>query len=365
MISVSEPILGAEEERLVVEVLRSGRLVQGPMVERFEEDVRAIVGTRHSVAVNNGTSALIAALLANGIGPGDQVITSPFTFVATLNSILHVGATPRFVDVGDDFNLDPELLFQAIDPATRAIVPVHLYGQAADMERVLAAVAGWNVVTIEDAAQALGALVAGRSVGSFGTGCFSFYATKNITTGEGGVVTTDDDGAAASLRVLRNQGQRGRYDYERPGFNFRMTELQAALGVAQMARLPGIIEARRSNARALTDLLAGTRGLLLPQEAPGRQHVFHQYTVRVTPEARLDRDGLVRHLRGREIDVGVYYPRPVYDYDCFRRDPRVGSPVTPRAERIAREVLSLPVHPRLDDSDIKRIAEAVREGLAS
>ena len=363
MIAISAPVLGALEEELVVDVLRSGRLVQGPMVERFEDAVRETVGTRHAVAVENGTSALIASLLAIGIGPGDEVITSAFTFVATLNAILHVGATPRFVDVRDDFNLDPAQLVSAIGPATRAVLPVHLFGCPADMATVEATVKERGIPIVEDAAQALGASCLDRPVGSYGVGCFSFYATKNVTTGEGGVVTTDDDGIAATLRVLRNQGQRARYDYERPGFNFRMTELQAALGVAQMTRLPDISKARRENAGMLNDRLSSIEGLELPKEPAGRHHVFHQYTVRVTAAARASRDELLRQLRARGIDACVYYPRPVFDYACFRRDPRIGSPETPNTSRVAREVLSLPIHPQLTEEDLWNIVEAVREAL--
>jgi perosamine synthetase len=364
VIAITEPVLGELEEKLVLEVIRSGRLAQGPMVERFEEDVRQVVGTRHAVAVANGTDALIASLLAHGVGPGDEVITSPFTFVATLNAILHVGATPRFVDIGEDFNLDPDLLADAIGPATRVILPVHLFGCPADMSRVVAAIAGRDIVIIEDAAQALGAAHELRPAGSFGTGCFSFYATKNITTGEGGVVTTDDDDVAASIRLLRNQGQRARYAYERPGFNFRMTELQAALGVAQMTRLPDIVEARRTNARMLGNALTGIEGLVVPVEPFGRRHVFHLFTLRVTRSARMSRDGLLDHLTSRRIQAGIYYPRPVFDYGCFRRDPRVGTPTTPRTVEVAHEVLSLPVHPGLTEGDLSRIVEATREVLA-
>lgn len=363
MIVISEPVIGNLEEQLVLEVLRSGRLTQGPMIERFEDSVRSLVGTRHAVAVDNGTSAIIASLLAHGIGPGDEVVTSPFTFVATLNAILHVGATPRFVDIGDDFNLDSSLLEEAIGPATRAVLPVHLYGCPADMEGIEAALGGREVAVIEDAAQSLGAAIGDRAVGSFGTGCFSFYATKNVTTGEGGVITTDDDDIAEALRIIRNQGQRAIYDYARPGFNLRMTELQAALGVAQMSRLQDILDARRANARVLATGLSGLRGLVMPQEAPGRRHTFHQFTVRVTPEARVSRDEALRRLGERGIGCGVYYPRPVFDYPCFRGDPRIGEPATPTAERIAGEVLSLPIHPKLRQSDLVRIVNAVREVL--
>jgi perosamine synthetase len=363
VIALSEPLVGELEEQLVVDVLRSGQLVKGPMVERFEETVRHAAGTRHAVAVNNGTSALIAALMAHGIGPGDEVVTSPFTFVATLNAVLHVGAIARFVDVGDDFGLDPGLLELAIGPRTRAVLPVHLYGCPADMEGIERIVARRGLVLVEDAAQALGARAGDRAVGSFGTGCFSFYATKNVTTGEGGVVTTDDGAVAEVVSVLRDQGQRGPYGYRCAGFNLRLSELQAALGVAQMTRLADILDARRANARLLTARLSGIPGLVLPSEPAGRRHVFHQYTVRVTADARLPRDELRRQLAATGVQCGVYYPRPVFDYDCFRRDPRVRITPTPQAHQLAVEVLSLPVHPRLTEADVVRVADAVRLAL--
>lgn len=363
MITISEPLIGEPEEKLVLEVLRSGRLVKGPMVEQFEDAVGRVTGTRHAIAVNNGTSALIAALMSNDIGPGDEVITSPFTFVATLNAVLHAGATVRFVDVGDDFAIDPGPLAEAMGPRTRAVMPVHLYGCPAAMGQIEAAVADRDIVLVEDAAQALGAGAGGRPVGSFGTGCFSFYATKNVTTGEGGAVTTDDDDVAETVRLLRDQGQRAWYGYGRPGFNMRMSELHAALGVAQMARLADIVEARRRNARIITEGLSGIEGLLLPVEPQGRWHVYHQYTVRVTPDARRTRDELRWLLEANEIGCGVYYPRPVYDYDCFRDDPRIASSPTPRAAQLATEVLSLPVHPKLADADLDRVIDAVRHAL--
>jgi perosamine synthetase len=363
MITISEPLIGEPEEKLVLEVLRSGRLVKGPMVEQFEDKVGRVARTRHAIAVNSGTSALIAGLMGNGIGPGDEVITSPFTFVATLNAVLHAGATVRFVDVGDDFIIDPAQVATAIGPRTRAVMPVHLYGCPAAMDPLTAAVAGKNIVLVEDAAQALGAHVRGRPAGSFGTGCFSFYATKNVTTGEGGAVTTDDDEVAETVRMLRDQGQRACYGYGLPGFNLRMTELQAALGVAQMARLPDIVEARRRNAGLLTEGLSGIEGLLLPVEPPGRWHVYHQYTVRVTPGARRPRDELRWLLEANQIGCGVYYPRPVFDYPCFREDPRVARSPTPMAARLAAEVLSLPVHPKLTGADLDKVIDTLRLAL--
>jgi perosamine synthetase len=363
MITISEPLIGEPEEKLVLEVLRSGRLVKGPMVEQFEDAVGRVAGTRHAIAVNSGTSALIAGLMSNAIGPGDEVITSPFTFVATLNAVLHAGATVRFVDVGDDFTIDPVQVATAIGPRTRAVMPVHLYGCPAAMEPIATAVAGKSIVLVEDAAQALGAQVGSRPAGSFGTGCFSFYATKNVTTGEGGAVTTDDDGVAETVRMLRDQGQRASYGYGLPGFNLRMTELQAALGVAQMVRLPDIVEARRQNAGVLTEGLSGIEGLLLPVEPPGRWHVYHQYTVRVTPAARRTRDELRWLLEANEIGCGVYYPRPVFDYECFRDDPRIPPSPTPKAAQLAAEVLSLPVHPKLTAADLDRVIDTLRLAL--
>ena len=361
MIEMSAPQIGELEESLVREVLRSGRLVKGPMVQRFEEAVRTEVGTKHAVAVNSGTSALVAALLAHGVRPGEEVITTPFTFVATLNAILHVGAVPRFVDIGDDFNLDASQIDALLGPSTRAVIAVHLYGLPSDVSAILRACEARDVVLIEDAAQALGATVAGRSVGSFGTGCFSFYATKNITTGEGGVVTTDDDTVAAAVGILRDQGQRGLYEYVRPGFNFRMSELHAALGVAQMTRLHVVNDMRRANAAVLRAGLCGIEGLVLPVEPEGRRHVVHQFTVRVTSAAKVSRDVVCASLAERDIRCGIYYPRPVFDYECFRSDARIGDPCTPRAAQYAREVLSLPVHPGLGRNDLDRIVDSLWE----
>lgn len=364
MIRISEPMIGEAEEKLVLEVLHSGRLVQGPMVERFEESARDTIGAAEVVAVNNGTSSLVAALQAHGVGPGDDAITSPFTFVATLNALLQVGATPRFADIGPDFNMDPASLEAVISPETRVVMPVHLYGLACDMDAIRPIAERADAVVIEDAAQGLGAAVGGVDVGATGTSCFSFYATKTITTGEGGLVATDDALVAERLRMLRNQGQRVKYDYAILGHNYRMTELQAAVGVAQMGRLSEFLEQRRVNAMALTERLEGIDGLVLPGEPPGRRHAYQQYTVRVTDEAALDRDALAERLLANDIECGVYYPRPVFDYPCFRNDPRLDHPDVPEATLVASQVLSLPVHPGLDVDDIDRVASLVRLELS-
>jgi perosamine synthetase len=363
-IQISSVTLGGEVEALVLEVLRSGRLAQGPMVERLETEFAAQHGVRHAVAVNNGTTALVAAIQALGLRPGDEVITSPLSFVATLNAILEAGATVRFADIGADYCLDPSAVEALVSPQTKAIMPVHLFGLPADMVRLRAVAEAHGLALIEDAAQAHGARVGGQAVGSFGIGCFSLYATKNITSGEGGLITTNDDVIADQLRLLRNQGMRARYQYEIAGHNYRMTEMQAAIVIPQLARLPEINETRRANAAALTAGLGDIPGLILPTVPAGREHVFHQYTVQVSDAASLDRDGLAKSMTEAGIATGVYYPRLMHDYDCYRGDPRVIVDETPVASRVVENVLSLPVHPALTAADLDRICATVRVALS-
>src|SRR6202043_2589435 len=255
---------GAEVEELVLSVLRSGHLAQGPMVERFEALCTAMAGTAHAIAVANGTVALDAALAVLDIGPGQEVITSPFTFAATINAILRSGASVRFADIGDDFTIDPASVAALITPATAAILPVHLYGLPADMRPLMSLAAAHGLAIVEDAAQAHAADVDGRPAGNFGLGCFSFYATKNVTSGEGGCVTTDDGTLAERVRVLRNQGMRGRYDYSIIGQNWRMTDVAAAIAIPQMEHLGSINASRRANAAVLTSLLAGNTAIETP-----------------------------------------------------------------------------------------------------
>jgi perosamine synthetase len=361
VINISEVRLGPEEEELVLQVLRSGRLAQGPMVETLEQEFAQKHDSTFAVAVNNGTSALVAAMQAIDLQPGDEVITSPFSFVATLNAILEAGATARFAEIGEDFNLDPESVESLINPRTRAIMPVHLYGLPADMNAFVALAEKHGIGIVEDAAQAHGARLGGRSVGSFGIGCFSLYATKNITSGEGGIITTSDPSIVDRLRLLRNQGMRARYQYELPGHNYRMTELQAAVAIPQLARLSEVTRLRQWNAKMLTDGLADLPGLSLPEVPADRSHVFHQFTIRVGEGAPFDREELAARLERAEISTGIYYPRLMHDYDCYRGDPRVIVDPTPRAQGVAQEVLSLPVHQHLSSDDVGRIVEQVRE----
>ncbi|HYL52902.1 MAG TPA: DegT/DnrJ/EryC1/StrS family aminotransferase, partial [Acidimicrobiia bacterium] len=280
-------------------------------------------------------------------------------------AILECGAVARFADIDPrTFTVNADAVAGAITPRTRVLMPVHLYGQAADMTPIAALAAEQGLAVVEDAAQAHGATVDGRTVGSFGLGCFSFYATKNVTSGEGGMITTDDDRLADTLRVLRNEGMRARYEYERAGHNYRMTDVQAAIAIPQLAHLAESNERRRANAARLDQGLAGIPGFLTPVVAPGRTHVFHQYTARVTAACHLNRDQLARHLAQHGIETGVYYPRVVHDYDCYRSHPRVLATPVPEAELVAREVLSLPVHPALSVSDLDRVVEVIRSALA-
>jgi dTDP-4-amino-4,6-dideoxygalactose transaminase len=296
--------------------------------------------------------------------PGDEVVTTPFTFVAPLNAVLEAGATARFVDIRhDDFTLDPSLVGEAIGPATRAIMPVHLYGHPADMNRLAALADEWGLAVIEDAAQAHGAMVCRRPVGSFGIGAFSFYATKSITTGEGGMLTTSDERLARRLRLLGHQGMRARYDYELPGHNYRMTELQAALGISGLQHLEEYTVSRRRNAAALLEGLAEIEGIELPTEQLERRHVYHLFTIRVTRDCRLTRDELAAALAARCIETAVNYPRALPDYDCYWSHPQVLVSDVPEAKQAASEVLSLPVHPWLDRDELDQIVDAVRDAI--
>jgi dTDP-4-amino-4,6-dideoxygalactose transaminase len=360
MIPITVVEFGAEEEQAVLDVLRSGNVAQGPRVKEFEEAFAEIVGVKHAVAVNNGTTSLVASIEVLDLGPGDEVLTSPFTFVASLNAILEAGATATFADISeDDFNVTAETLAAAATERTKVLMPVHLYGQIADMTAISAFAADRGAAILEDAAQAHGSSQAGRAAGSFGLGSFSFYATKNITTGEGGMITTDDDVLADRLRVLRNQGMRARYQYEVAGHNYRLTDLQAALALPQLRRYDSIVEARQSNAAWLSEALSGVTGIVAPRELEGRRHVWHQYTIRVTEDAAVDRDAFVARLGELGVGCGVYYPRLVFDYEIYRQreDVRIGS--YPVAERVVQQVVSLPVHPHLSQDDLAKIADAV------
>ena len=349
---MSRPWIGPEEEAAVIEVLRSGMLAQGPRVAAFEDAFAHLIGVRHAIATSSGTTALHVALIAHGIGPGDEVITSPFTFIASVNAILFTGATPVFADIDEpSFNIDPTEIERVVTKRTRALMPVHLYGQPCDMNEICAIAKEHGLAIVEDAAQAVGATYQGRPVGSFGTGVFSLYATKNVMTGEGGVITTDDDAIADQARLLRNHGMRARYEYEMLGYNFRMTDLQAAIGLAQLNRLPEATRRRQSNADFLTSRL---KGVVTPAVKPGREHVWHQYTVRLP--SRVPRDTALRDLQAAGIGTGIFYPKGAHRFDHVAK--AVPVPELPVTDHAAQSVISLPVHPQLSRMDLELIAAA-------
>lgn len=362
MIPVTVVRLGPEVEAGVLEVIRSGLLAQGAKVAELERRFAELHGVTHAVAVNNGTTALIAALEVLDLQPGDEVITSPFTFVATLNAILGAGATARFADIGDDYNLRADLTAELVNERTKVLMPVHLYGQPAELDEFERLAVDRGLTVVEDAAQAVGARYRERTVGAAGLAGFSLYATKNVATGEGGMITTDDDALADRLRLLRNQGMRARYQYEMAGNNYRLTDLAAAVGIPQLDRIAETTAARVANAAALRSGLAGLTGLVLPPEPPAdRGHVYHQFTVRITPDAPCSRDEFVTALAELGVGSGVYYPRLVYDYECYAHDPRVVLGDVPHAATIAAQVVSLPVHPFLTEADLDQIVAAVRK----
>ncbi|HET9878946.1 MAG TPA: DegT/DnrJ/EryC1/StrS family aminotransferase [Candidatus Limnocylindria bacterium] len=351
MIPIARPQMGAEEKELVWSALESGSLAQGARVRELEERFAAFTGVPHGVATSSGTTALHLALLAYGIGEGDEVITVPYTFIASATSILYTGARPAFVDVDErTFNIDPDLVEAAITPRTRAIMPVSLYGQVADMPAIAAIAERHGLAVIEDAAQSHGAAIGERRSGTWGAGCFSFYPTKNMTTGEGGMITTADGELAERLRLLREHGMKVRYHHDTLGYNFRMTDIHASIGLAQLTKLPGYNERRRAIAARYD---ADLRGVITPYVAPGHVHVYHQYTIRVA-----QRDAFADRLRERGVGSGIYYPIPVHHQKPFVAL-GYGDQRFPITDRLTEQVLSIPVHPSLTDAEVDTVVEAV------
>jgi perosamine synthetase len=355
MIPISKPYIGPEEKEAVMAVLDSGMLAQGPRVAEFEQKFAAVCGVRHAVATSSGTTALHLALLAHNIGQSDEVISSPFTFIASANSILFTGARPVFADIEpDSFNLDPEQVERAITRRTKAIMPVHLYGQVCNMDDLQAIADKHGLVIIEDACQAVGATYHGRLAGSFGVGAFSLYATKNIMSAEGGMITTNDDHIAEQCRLLRNHGMKRRYYHDMVGYNFRMTDLHAAIGLAQLNRLTMFTAQRQANAVYFNEHI---NSVVTPQVQDGREHVWHQYTICV--DGGRDRDAAVKQLNDAGVGTGVFYPVPAHQQAYMRE--MAGEFHLPVTERLAHEVISLPVHPRLTQADREQIVAEVNK----
>jgi perosamine synthetase len=357
MIPIARPDLGSEEIAAVTEVLGSGMIAQGRKVAELEGLWAEFVGVRHAIAMGNGTLALMAIFAGIGLEPGDEVITVSHTFAATANAILYTGATPVFVDIEPDtYLIDAKRIEAAITPRTRAICPVHLFGLVADMDMIRAIADRHGLIVVEDACQAHGATFRDRKAGSFGHGAFSLYATKNMTTAEGGFVTTNDDRLADWLRLYRNQGMRSRYEFEMLGFNFRLTDVAAAIGVAQFGKLERNTVRRRAIAAAYDDAFAELP-VGLPTTPDGRAHVFHQYTIDVGD----DRDAILANLREAGIGADVYYPIPVHRQAyIMERGLHADLPVTDAA---AARTLALPMFPGLTEPEQAQVIDAFRSAV--
>jgi perosamine synthetase len=356
MIPAAKPLIGDEERAAVARVLQSGMLTQGSEVAAFESELSTIVAGRHCIAVNSGTSGLHLALTAVGMSKGDEVIVPSFTFAATANSVALTGATPVFVDIDPlTFNINPIAIEAAITPRTRAIQPVHLYGQPAAMKEIMAIASRHDLLVIEDAAQAHMASLHGIPVGAFGiAGIFSFYPTKNMTSGEGGMITTASDEVARQCRLLRNQGMEKRYVNEIVGFNTRMTDIHAAIGRVQLTKLAGWTERRRENAKFLDQNL---KGVVVPYVSPGAFHVYHQYTIRIIGH---NRDDFAAEMTKRGVGNGVYYPIPVHRLPSFNHIFDL-----PETALATKEVLSIPVHPSLSKDDLETVVSVINSIAAA
>lgn len=362
MIHIAAPEIDAEEIAAVNEVLRSGMLAQGSRVAALEEAFAEFCGTKYAVAVNSGTAAIHAALFAAGVGPGDEVITTPFSFIATVNPILMVGAKPVFVDIDPvTFNIDPAQIEAKVTSATKAIIPVHLYGQPVDYDAIDAIAKKHNLVVIEDACQAIGAAYKGNRVGGLGDiGCFSLYATKNIMSGEGGMITTNNEEYANAMKRFRQHGMSGTYQYEHLGYNYRTTDLCAAIALEQLKKAERFNGARQATAAQFDAGLEGVGAITLPTIGADRTHVYHQYTIRLREESGVDRTAFIEALKERGVGAGVYYPKPLHTIAHIAQfGYKEGD--FPEAEKASRQVISLPVHPKVSTADADTIIAAVRE----
>ena len=346
---MSSPNVGRAEIRSVKRVLKSGNLAQGKRVSQFENEFSRFVGDRPSVAVNSGTSGLHLALLSLGIGSGDEVIVPSFTFAASANSICLTGAKPVFVDVDPNtYNIDPDCILNAVTPRTKAIMVVHLYGNPANMFQIKKIANDHGLMIIEDAAQAHLASIDGEPVGTFGDAAiFSFYPTKNMTTGEGGMIVLKDSSSERTCRLLRNQGMIERYQNELVGFNLRMTEISAAIGIEQLKRLEEWTEKRIQIASFYSERI---ENFIVPVVSPGHRHVFHQYTIKIKDQ----RDKVAKFLTEKGVSNAVYYPTPVHELKAFGLTLDL-----PNTNLISKQVLSLPMHPKLKRSEINRVISAV------
>jgi len=353
MIPIAKPLLGTEEKNAVAAVLESGALSSGKVVGEFEKQLAQKQGFSQAIAMCNGTVALHAALLTAGVKAGSEVATPDFSFIASATSSMFIGAQPGFCDVRQDtFNVDVASLQKVISPKTSAIMPVSLYGLPYDVEGVLEVARQKSLPVISDNCQAIGAKHNGKTNFGEGMAVLSFYPTKNITTSEGGAVLTDNEEYAAKLRLLRNQGMKSRYEYDVVGFNYRMTNICAAIGLEQLKKLDAFTNARRKNAKMLDELLSGVEQIETPIEPDGYTHVYHQYTIKAQR-----RDGLQEHLEKNGVASVVYYPQALHEIKTLAGCRNVGCA---NALDLSRKVLSLPVHPSLTEEDVQAVASAVK-----
>ncbi|MGD0451759.1 MAG: DegT/DnrJ/EryC1/StrS family aminotransferase [Candidatus Bathyarchaeia archaeon] len=367
LIPINRPKIGEEEIEAVVRVLRSGMLTSGlgtgPNVSEFEKNYATFAGVRHAVAVNTGTAALHAAMLAAGIGAGDEVILPAFTFVATAEAVVMTGAKPVFADIDPEtYNLSPNAIKKAVTKKTKAVVPVDLYGLPADTKPIGEIAAEHGLVVIEDCAQSHGATYQGKPVGFLADlACWSLYAAKNIGTGEGGVVTTDNDDLAEKVRMVRTHGEKVKYTSLMLGTNYRMTEIQAAIGIVQLKRLPEFLAKRTSNAQALNRLLSKSEKIKLPPQLANRTASWYLYTVRIRNATQTQRNNIISELHSKGIGAEVYYPTPVHQMPYYRET--FGQFNLPETEKAANQVLSLPIHPGVTEEQIRFIAETFMQLL--
>ncbi len=359
MIHIASPELGEAEKSQVLKVMESGMLAAGEQVKNFQSEFADFVGCRHAVAAANGTCALDAAVKASELKPGDRVITTPFTFIASSNALLYNDIEPVFVDIDPEtFNIDPEKIAEKLeaDPDIDGIMAVHLFGLMSPMREIMDIAREHDLVVIEDAAQAHGAALNNEKAGCYGdVGIFSFYPTKNMTTGEGGMIITSDDDIKERAEKLINHGRVDHYRHDILGYNYRMSDIAAAIGRKQLEKLPEYNQCRRKNALYLNHKLGELDWLDVPQVEKDFYHVYHQYTVRVPDGQRGD---LSQHLQEQDVGSGVYYPTPVYAQPLYEKK-GYGDIELKNTEKACKEVLSLPVHPGVDDEDLDKIVEAV------
>lgn len=359
-IKISEPQLDQKEKRILKEVLDTKMIASGSYVKKFEEVFAGYIGSKFGVATTSGTSALHTALLAADVGKDDIVVTTPFSFIATANSVLFVGAKPEFIDIDEhSFNIDPVLLekrLQSRKKKPKAVIIVHLYGNPVDMPRILKICKRHKVTVIEDCAQSHGASISGKLTGTFGAmGCFSFYATKNMTTGEGGMVTTNSTGFYNKCKKIINHGRVSRFKHDILGFNFRMTNLQAGIGLVQINKLEKMTTARIKNAEYLNKKLSGFSWLEIPAVDPGSRHVYHQYTIKVSAGKR---DKMVRYLIDNGIDASMIYPLIIPEQPLYKKLGYKTENVKV-ALKVSRQVVSLPVHPGLTRKDLDKLVKVI------